>query len=60
MSGANDRIRVGIIGSGSNAEAHLKALIGLADQDNIEIVAVGDVYQPRLDRAAAIALARLY
>ncbi|MDA0205709.1 MAG: Gfo/Idh/MocA family oxidoreductase [Acidobacteria bacterium] len=58
--GANDRIRVGVIGSGSNAEEHLKALIGLADQDNVEIAAVCDVYQPRLDRSAAIALARPY
>ena len=58
--GAKDRIRVGVIGSGANAEAHLKALIGLADQDNVEIAAVCDVYQPRLDRAAAIALARPY
>jgi predicted dehydrogenase len=60
VSGANERIRVGVIGSGSNAEDHLKALIGLADQDNVEIAAVCDVYQPRLDRAAAIALARPY
>lgn len=58
--GANDRIRVGVIGAGANAEAHLKALIGLADQDNVEIAAVCDVFQPRLDRAAAIALARPY
>ena len=58
--GANERIRVGVIGSGSNGEDHLKALIGLADQDNVEIAAVSDVYQPRLERAAAIALARPY
>ena len=58
--GANERIRVGLIGSGSNGEDHLKALIGLADQDNVEIAAVSDVYQPRLERAAAIALARPY
>ena len=58
--GANNRIRVGVIGSGANAEEHLKALIGLADKDNVEIAAVCDVYQPRLDRAAAIALARPY
>jgi predicted dehydrogenase len=58
--GANDRLRVGVIGSGSNAESHLTALIGLADQDNVEITAVCDVYRPRLDRAASIALARPY
>jgi predicted dehydrogenase len=58
--GANDRLRVGIIGSGANAETHAKALIGLEDPDNVEVVAVCDVYEKRLERAAAITLGRPY
>jgi predicted dehydrogenase len=60
VMGANDRLRVGIIGSGANAEGHLKALIGLADTDNVDVVAVCDVYDKRLERAAAISLGRPY
>jgi len=60
VMGANDRLRVGIIGSGANAEAHAKALIGLEDPDNVEVVAVCDVYEKRLERAAAITLGRPY
>ena len=58
--GANDRWRVGVIGAGANADAHFKALIGLADTDNVEVVAVCDIYEKRLERAAAISLGRPY
>lgn len=58
--GANDRLRVGVIGAGANADAHFKALIGLADTDNVEVVAVCDIYEKRLERAAAISLGRPY
>lgn len=49
--GANDRLRVGVIGAGGNARGHMRALKRLADQDNVEIAAVCDLYQPRLDAA---------
>jgi predicted dehydrogenase len=50
--GANNRIRIGIIGTGGRARGlmnHLKPLAGA------EIVAVCDVYEPRLLQAAEIA-----
>jgi len=50
--GANDRLRIGVIGAGGNANGHMRVLGKLADQDNVEIVAVCDLYQPRLDAAA--------
>jgi predicted dehydrogenase len=51
--GANNRLRVGIIGCGGLAQgAHIPSLMRMKDSDNVEIVAVCDVYQKRLDQAA--------
>jgi predicted dehydrogenase len=51
--GANNRLRVGIIGCGGLAQgAHLPSLMRMKETDNVEIVAVCDVYQKRLDQAA--------
>lgn len=51
--GANNRLRVGIIGCGGLAQgAHIPSLLRMKETDNVEIVAVCDVYQKRLDQAA--------
>ena len=51
--GANNRLRVGVIGCGGLAQgAHIPSLLRMKDSDNVEIVAVSDVYQKRLDQAA--------
>jgi predicted dehydrogenase len=49
--GANDRIRVGIIGTGGRARGLMRQLKDLPGQ---EIVAVSDVYEPRMLEAAEI------
>jgi predicted dehydrogenase len=52
--GANNRLRIGIIGCGGLAiGAHIPSLLKMKDSDNCEIVAVCDVYQKRLDKAVA-------
>jgi predicted dehydrogenase len=52
--GANNRLRVGIIGCGGLAQgAHIPSLMRMKEADNVEIVAVCDVYQKRLDQVAA-------
>lgn len=52
--GANNRLRVGIIGCGGLAQgAHIPSLMKMKEADNVEIVAVCDVYKKRLDQAAA-------
>ncbi len=50
---ANDKLGIGIIGVGGRAGAHMKALHWLKTQgnENIEIVAVCDVYRPRMQKA---------
>ncbi len=49
--GANDRIRVGLLGMGGRMRSHVAALSKLAG-DNVEIVAICDCDQNKLDSAA--------
>ena len=49
--GANDRIRLGVIGTGNRAQSIMKRLKELPGN---EMVAVCDVYQPRIKEALAI------
>ena len=51
--GANNRLRVGLIGCGGLSQgSHIPALLRMKETDNVEIAAVCDVYQKRLDQAA--------
>jgi len=50
--GANDRIRVGVIGTGGRGNSHMTSL---GQQKNVEIVAVCDVDDAQLDRACKTA-----
>src|SRR5262245_63850201 len=52
--GANDRIRIGVIGCGGQGTGHVHDLVNRSANDNIEVVAVSDVYQRRLSRAKGI------
>lgn len=49
--GANDRIRIGVIGTGGRARGLMRQLKDLPGQ---EVVAVSDVYEPRMLEAAEI------
>lgn len=49
--GANGRLRVGVIGCGAQSQgSHIPPLLRMKDTDNVDIVAVCDVYQKRLDQ----------
>ncbi|WP_263355671.1 Gfo/Idh/MocA family protein [Acidicapsa ligni] len=50
--GANDRVRVGIIGAGSRGQEDMHAVIGVP---GVEFVAIADVYSRNRDQAKAIA-----
>lgn len=54
--GANDRIRVGMIGMGGMGTVHLQAFMKQTEEEkDIEIVAVCDVFKKRQERARGIA-----
>lgn len=48
-SGANNRLRVGMIGCGGIANHHLGKLMPIREDDNFEIVAVSDIYGKRAE-----------
>ncbi len=48
--GANDRIRIGLVGCGVIGRHHLDKLLGIAEDDNFEIIAISDVYRTRAER----------
>ncbi|HMJ65753.1 MAG TPA: Gfo/Idh/MocA family oxidoreductase, partial [Candidatus Binatia bacterium] len=53
-AGANDRIRIGVIGVGGMGTGHVGSLVKKSEAENIEVVAVTDVYQRRVTRAKSI------
>jgi predicted dehydrogenase len=56
-AGSNDRIHFGVIGCGGMGTGHLGGLVKRADKDNLQVLAVCDVYQRRLTRAQKISAA---
>ncbi len=53
---ANDRINVGIIGTGGMGTGHLRAFVAQAEQQkDIQVTAVSDVYTRRKERARTLA-----
>jgi predicted dehydrogenase len=49
--GANDRIRIGVIGVGGMGGGHVGSLVKKSEVENIQVVAVSDVYRRRVNRA---------
>src|SRR5205809_768492 len=52
--GANDRIRIGVIGVGGMGTGHVGSLVKKSEDENIQVAAVCDVYQRRVSRAKEI------
>jgi hypothetical protein len=53
-AGASDRIRIGVVGVGGMGTGHVGSLVKKAEAENIQVVAVCDVYQRRVNRAKEI------
>ncbi|HOX01176.1 MAG TPA: Gfo/Idh/MocA family oxidoreductase [Candidatus Paceibacterota bacterium] len=51
-AGANERIRIGMIGVGGRGSALLADILGQRQKKNVEIAALCDVYRKNLDAAA--------
>jgi predicted dehydrogenase len=54
IQGANERIRIGVIGCGGQATGHMRTLVKMRETDNIDILEVCDVYTRRVDAAAQL------
>lgn len=53
VPGANERIRIGMIGVGGRGSSLMGQIIKLAEAQNVEVAAVCDVWKVNLDAAAA-------
>ena len=54
IRGANDRMRIGVIGCGGQAVGHMNDLVKMRESDNLDVVAVCDIFDKRAARAAQI------
>jgi predicted dehydrogenase len=52
--GSGERLRIGVIGCGGMANGHMRTLLKMKQTDNVDVVAVCDVFQKRLDQAAQL------
>ncbi len=52
VRGANDRLVFGVIGVGSMGGGHLRRVLDFAEQENVEVAGVCDVYRRRKNAAA--------
>jgi predicted dehydrogenase len=60
VAGAGERLRIGVIGCGGMGTAHMRALMKMRESDNLEILAVCDVYEKRLRQAVQLTGAKPY
>lgn len=51
VTGANERIVLGIVGTGKQGNNHIRRIQGIQDANNVRIGAVCDVYQKHLNQA---------
>lgn len=54
IPGANDRLRMAVIGAGGMATSHMESLVKARDIDNFEIVNVCDIYTKRWTRPRSL------
>ncbi len=54
ISGANERLRSGVIGCGGQAMDHLRNLARMKESDNCAVTAVCDVFEKRAQQAAQL------
>lgn len=52
--GSNDRINIGVIGTGGQGTYHVDALTKMSDAENVKCIQVCDVYRRRLNNAIKI------
>ena len=59
IPGANDRLRIGVIGCGGQANSHMQALLKMRESDNCDITNVCDVFDKRANEAAQLTGAKV-
>jgi predicted dehydrogenase len=52
--GAGERLRIGVIGCGGMATGHMQALVKMKESANVDVLAVCDLWDKRLEKAVQI------
>ena len=62
IRGANDRLRIGVIGCGGMGGVHMQSLVKMrnAGADNIDVTAVCDLWEKRVHKAAELTGAKIH
>jgi predicted dehydrogenase len=60
ISGANERLRIGVIGCGGMAGSHMRNLVRMRPTDNIDITAVCDIYDKHARQASELTGGKIY
>ena len=60
VAGAQNRLRVGVIGCGGMATHHMKSLVPLRETYNFEFVAVCDLYDKRAQQASQLTGGKIF
>ena len=59
VTGANDRIHLGVIGCGGQSMHHQQELMKMRESDNVEIATVCDLYTKRVEQSAKLTSAKI-
>ncbi len=54
IAGAGERLRIGVIGCGGMATGHMQTLVKMKESANIDVLAVCDVWDKRLEKAVQL------
>src|SRR5581483_7230646 len=54
ISGANERLRIGVIGCGGMATSHMRNLVRMREGDNIDVTQVCDLWEKRARQASEL------
>jgi predicted dehydrogenase len=54
IRGAGERMRIGVIGCGSQGTAHMRTLVRMRDSDNLDILNVCDIFTKRAEAASQL------
>jgi predicted dehydrogenase len=60
IRGANERLRIGVIGCGGQAMGHMRSLVRMREAENVDVTAVCDIYDKRADQAAQLTGGKIY
>ena len=60
VKNAAGRLRIGVIGCGGMANSHMRALVKMREAENLDIVAVCDLYDKRAEEASQLTGGKIY